>query len=145
MIYEHSFQYSPSQYHFCIYDVVMPSSSGAGICHTYCIDIAHRTNVCLDAYNSILLNNVCVVCCRFNVYVANNVVLLFLYTSPPVGHNQRHNIVSTHKTFLFSFLRTVRPNGLCVISSVLLIGLDGWLLRLLTCSWGTSNLCLWAS
>lgn len=82
--------------------------------------------------------------------------LLFPINSPPLPlcsqpfpthtHTQvQTHTQGTHRTLLLSFLCTVRRKGLCVIFSVLLMGLDGCVLGMLTCSWGTSNLCLWAS
>lgn len=65
-----------------------------------------------------------------------------------IHHNKcsRHLLrVIAYTTFWFSFLRTVRPKGFCVTCSVLLMGMDGLLGRLLMCSWGTSNLLLLGS
>lgn len=50
------------------------------------------------------------------------------------GGGRGGGTVNTHSTFLFSLLRTVRPKGLCEIVNVSLMGTEGWLVTVLTCS-----------
>lgn len=85
---------------------------------------------------------VSILCCLKCAGICTYTTLFSIHHNKYSRHLRR---VIAYTTFWFSFLRTVRPKGFCVTCSVLLMGMDGLLGRLLMCSWGTSNLLLLGS
>ena len=72
-------------------------------------------------------------------------IVVFFYLVDHVMITRTHTHQSqthTYTNLLVSFLRTFSPKGFLTSSRVLLRASDGCWLGMLTCSWGTSNLCL---